>query len=128
VLFGIGGADLNDGDEAFEAGQCRMERCYAPVLEAFGRNFDATVAEVRKAARLRGDGAAGDHDAQRADGRRGRHPAVPPPGLHAARHVHGQDREPRNLLLNHEDCCYASGKGQQLMAELLLDTGLAPVR
>ena len=48
VLFGIGGADLNDGDDAFEAGQCRMERCYAPVLAAFARNFDATVAEVRK--------------------------------------------------------------------------------
>jgi len=31
-------------------------------------------------------------------------------------------------LLNHDDCCYPSAKGQQLMAELLLETGLAPVR
>ena len=31
-------------------------------------------------------------------------------------------------LLNHADCCYPSGKGQQLMAELLFQTGLAPVR
>jgi hypothetical protein len=31
-------------------------------------------------------------------------------------------------LLNHEDCCYPSAKGQQLMATLLFETGLAPVR
>jgi hypothetical protein len=31
-------------------------------------------------------------------------------------------------LMNHEDCCYPSAKGQQLMAELLFNTGLAPVR
>jgi len=31
-------------------------------------------------------------------------------------------------LLNHDDRCYPSAKGQQLMAEVLLETGLAPVR
>ena len=31
-------------------------------------------------------------------------------------------------LLNHSDCCYPNAKGQQLMAELLFETGLAPVR
>jgi hypothetical protein len=31
-------------------------------------------------------------------------------------------------LMNHEDCCYPNSKGQQLMAELLLETGLAPLR
>jgi hypothetical protein len=31
-------------------------------------------------------------------------------------------------LLNHEDCCYPSAKGHQLIAELLFETGLAPVR
>jgi hypothetical protein len=30
-------------------------------------------------------------------------------------------------LLNHEDCCYPSAKGQQLMAELLVKTGLSPL-
>jgi hypothetical protein len=30
--------------------------------------------------------------------------------------------------MNHDDCCYPSAKGQQLMAELLVGTGLAPVR
>jgi hypothetical protein len=31
-------------------------------------------------------------------------------------------------LLNHADGCYPNGKGQQFMADLLLKTGLAPVR
>jgi hypothetical protein len=31
-------------------------------------------------------------------------------------------------LLNHNHCCYPSAKGQQLMAQLLYQTGLAPVR
>jgi hypothetical protein len=31
-------------------------------------------------------------------------------------------------LLTRIDCCYPSGKGQQLMAELILKTGLAPLR
>ena len=31
-------------------------------------------------------------------------------------------------LMNKVDCCYASGKGQQLIAQLLLTTGLAPLR
>jgi hypothetical protein len=29
-------------------------------------------------------------------------------------------------LMNLQECCYASGKGQQLMAELLLQTGVEP--
>jgi hypothetical protein len=32
----------------------------------------------------------------------------------------------RRGLLNHADCCYPSAKGQQLMAEMLLRTGLTP--
>jgi hypothetical protein len=48
VLLGVGGADLNAGDDAFQAGRCRAEACYRPVLEAFARNFDATVAGIRK--------------------------------------------------------------------------------
>jgi hypothetical protein len=31
-------------------------------------------------------------------------------------------------LLNHEDCCYPSARGQQVMADLLFETGLLPVR
>ena len=29
-------------------------------------------------------------------------------------------------LLNHAECCYPNAKGQQLMAELLLETGAEP--
>lgn len=31
-------------------------------------------------------------------------------------------------LMNKVDCCYPSGKGQQLVAQILLKTGLAPLR
>ncbi len=158
VLFGIGGAYLNDGDYAFAAGRCRAERCYAPVLAAFARNFDATVAEVRK---LRGS----DETVLRAttmpNALTGAEDVIPPflrkvstrIGTYQARTANraicrtmskydgqcidvllafnGRDGAKNAYdtgLLNHEDCCYASGKGQQLMAEMLLDTGLVPVR
>jgi hypothetical protein len=29
--------------------------------------------------------------------------------------------------MNLEDCCYASTKGQRLIAKLLIETGLAPI-
>src|SRR5204862_5029392 len=48
VLFGIGGADLNAGDANFQAGKCRAEACYAPVLMSFARNFASIVATVRE--------------------------------------------------------------------------------
>ncbi|HEX5896463.1 MAG TPA: hypothetical protein VFY47_09055, partial [Thermoleophilaceae bacterium] len=48
VLLGIGGADLNAGDDALAAGSCRAEACYAPVLRSFARNFDRTVAAIRE--------------------------------------------------------------------------------
>jgi hypothetical protein len=31
-------------------------------------------------------------------------------------------------LMNHADCCYPSAKGQQRIAQLLFETGLAPIR
>jgi len=158
VLFGIGGADLNDGDDAFEAGQCRMERCYAPVLEAFARNFEATVAEVHK---LRGSEETALRATTMPNALTGAEDVIPPflrpvstrLGTYMAKTANraicgtmtkydgqcidvlrafngraGAENAYDTGLLNHEDCCYASGKGQQLMAELLLDTGLAPVR
>jgi hypothetical protein len=48
VLIGIGGADLNAGDQRLEAGACRSTACYAADIRVFGRNLDATVALVRK--------------------------------------------------------------------------------
>ena len=37
----------------------------------------------------------------------------------------GNENAYKKGLMNHEDCCYASAEGQQLIAELLLRTGLA---
>jgi lysophospholipase L1-like esterase len=158
VLFGIGGADLNDGDDAFEAGQCRAERCYEPVLDSFAHNFDATVAEVRK---LRGSKETVLRATTMPNALTGAEDVIPPflrpvstrIGTYQAKTANraicrtmsnydgqcidvlrafngraGAKNAYDTGLLNHEDCCYASGKGQQLMAELLLDTGLAPVR
>jgi lysophospholipase L1-like esterase len=48
VLIGIGGADLNAGDDRLQAGACKSTACYAADLRAFGRSLDATAALVRK--------------------------------------------------------------------------------
>ena len=50
VLLGIGGADLNRGDEDLQAGRCKGRACYTPLLRQFGRNFGTTVAAVRQLA------------------------------------------------------------------------------
>jgi lysophospholipase L1-like esterase len=158
VLLGIGGADYNAGDDDFAAGRCHAEACYAPGLKSFARNFDAIVAAIRKlrganttvlrsitqpnvlpgaedvippflkpiATRI------GSYQARTAnrsicdvmakyDGR-----CIDV--LEAFNGPHGTENAYKNGLLNHEDCCYPSAKGQQLMAELLFKTGLAPVR
>ena len=48
--------------------------------------------------------------------------------LHAFNGPSGTANAYEKGLLNHEDCCYPSAKGQQVMAELLLKTGLSPLR
>jgi hypothetical protein len=40
----------------------------------------------------------------------------------------GTENAYRKGLMNHVDCCYPSGKGQQLIAQLLFKTGLKPLR
>jgi lysophospholipase L1-like esterase len=50
VLLGIGGADLNRGDDDLQAGQCKGRACYTTLLRQFGRNMDATLATVRQLA------------------------------------------------------------------------------
>jgi lysophospholipase L1-like esterase len=158
VLLGIGGADYNAGDDAFAAGECRAEACYAPVLEAFGRNFDATVAAIRK---LRGSNNTVIRAITQPNVLTGAEDVIPPflksistrIGVYQAKTANraicevmakydgrcvdlleafngpnGTEDAYKTGLLNHEDCCYPSAKGQQLIAELLLETGLQPVR
>jgi lysophospholipase L1-like esterase len=158
VLFGIGGADLNAGDANFEAGECRAEACYAPVLKSFARNFDATVAAVRE---LRGSSNTVIRSITQPNVLTGAEDVIPPflkpiatkigvyqartanraicrvmaeyggqciDVLHAFNGSDGTANAYERDLLNHEDCCYPSAQGQQLMAELLFKTGLAPLR
>jgi lysophospholipase L1-like esterase len=46
VVLGIGGADLNEGDDNLQAGACRAEACYTPVLKAFAKNFEAVATSI----------------------------------------------------------------------------------
>jgi lysophospholipase L1-like esterase len=160
VLLGIGGADMNAGDANVEAGKCKakVEACYAPVLRAFGRDFDSTVALIRK---LEGSRTVALRAITPAISLIGAEDLIPPflkpfatrisvyqgktfAGIicrsmrnHGGRCVdvmralngpHGTDNAYRTGLMNHADCCYPSAKGQQLMAELLFKTGLKPLR
>lgn len=158
VLFGIGGADLNAGDDNFAAGKCRAEACYAPVLKSFALNFDGIVAAVR---RLRGSNRTLVRAITQPNVLTGAEDVIPPflkpistrIGVYQARTANraicavmtkysgrcidvlgafngrdGTANAYNKRLLNHQDCCYPSAKGQQLMAELLLKSGLAPLR
>jgi lysophospholipase L1-like esterase len=160
VLLGIGGADMNAGDANVQAGKCKakVEACYAPVLRAFGRDFDSTVALIRK---LEGSRTIALRAITPAISVIGAEDMIPPflkpfatrisvyQGKTFARIIcrsmtnhggrcvdvlrsfngpHGTDNAYRTGLMNHADCCYPSAKGQQLMAELLLKTGLKPLR
>jgi lysophospholipase L1-like esterase len=158
VLFGIGGADLNAGDDRFAAGECRAERCYAPVLSSFARNFDAIVGAVRA---LRGSSKTALRAITQPNPLTGAEDVIPPflkpiatrIGVYQARTANraicrgmakyrgrcidilhafngrtGRNDAYKTGLLNHEDCCYPSAKGQQLMAQMLVKTGLAPIR
>jgi lysophospholipase L1-like esterase len=158
VLFGIGGADLNAGDANFEAGKCRAEACYAPVLGSFARNFDAIVAAVRE---IRGPSKTVLRSITQPNVLTGAEDVIPPflkpvatrigtyqartanraicrimtkydgrciDVLHAFNGPGGTANAYKKGLLNHVDCCYPSAQGQQLMAELLFTTGLSPLR
>ena len=158
VLLGIGGADLNAGDDNFAAGKCRAEACYAPVLKSFALNFDAIVAAVRKLRRSKTtlirsitqpNVLTGAEDVipqflKRISTRIGVYQATTANRaicavmskysgrcidvLGAFNGPHGTANAYKKGLLNHQDCCYPSAAGQQLIAELLLKTGLAPLR
>jgi lysophospholipase L1-like esterase len=155
VLIGIGGADLNAGDDRLQAGACKSTACYTSDLRTFGRNLDATVAAVRK---LRGP--------QQAVLRAITLPNVVPgakdvvPAFITQRIGVYQDTTLKRYIcramakhggrcvdvfaafngpagtrnayakgwLTKDPCCYPSGKGQQLMAELVFKSGLAPLR
>ncbi len=158
VLFGAGGADLNAGDDRWQAGACSGPLCYAGDIQRFGRNLAATVAEVR---RLRGTKRTALRAVTLPNAYPGALDVLPsflrPTAVQLGVFQFGGLRKQicsamlryngrcidvmrvfngpagtedayKKGLMNHSDCCYANAKGQQLMAELLLKTGIAPVR
>jgi lysophospholipase L1-like esterase len=158
VVLGIGGADLNEGDDNLQAGACRAEACYAPVLEEFAKNFEAIVAGIGE---LRGGQKTLLRAITQPNVMPGAEDVIPPflkpvaskvgiyqattanraicqtmtrhggrciDVLHAFNGPSGMENAYRKGLLNHEECCYPSTKGQRLMASLLIRTGLAPLR
>lgn len=153
VVIGIGGADLNAGDANLQAGTCEGKACYVPVLHAFGRNFDAIVAEVQALP----DSPTVIRAITLPNALPGAESVIPPFAtpeislyqaatetriicqtvqkyggrcvdvLHAFNGPSGTENAYKTGLMNLQDCCYASTKGQRLIAGLLLKTGLAPI-
>jgi lysophospholipase L1-like esterase len=149
VLIGIGGADLNAGDDALGAGECEGRGCYLDILHRFDANISAITSEVRQLApgaliramslpnALPGAGSAIPRFITAAIGRyqvTTERASV----CRAMRSVGGRcidvvrafngprgdgDAYARGLMTK-DPCCYASGKGQQLMAQLLVRTGV----
>ena len=157
IVIGVGGADVEAGDDRFAAGACSAEACYKDDLAAFGRNLDAAAVAIAKAR----------------DGKPTLFRAITPPnvltgaedfippflrpvatriGVYQAKSIRtsvcsamrkhrgdcidvltafngasGKNNAYKSGLMNLSDCCYPSAKGQQLMAELLIKTGTTPV-
>jgi lysophospholipase L1-like esterase len=157
VVIGIGGADVNAGDDALASGSCESTACYDPVISAYSSNIDAIAAEI-------GAIRAGKPTVLRAITQpnvlTGAGDVIPPflqdiateVGEHVARGfneatcdamtthggvcidvlaaINGPDGEADGYkagLLNLEDCCYPNEQGHRLMADLLFSTGLAPL-
>jgi lysophospholipase L1-like esterase len=148
VLVGTGGADLNAGDDALQANQCDGRACYRPILRRFGENISAIATEVHqlnRSALLRA--------ISLPNGYPGAGDAIPPfitaaisryestmeralvcqamqrNGGRCADVVRGFNGPSANEdaytsgLMTKDPCCYPSGKGQQLMAGLLIKLG-----
>jgi lysophospholipase L1-like esterase len=153
VLIGIGGADLNAGDDALSTGACRGRDCYAKILRRFDANISAIASQVRQVT---------PHALVRAMSLPNAFPgggSVIPPFITAgpSRHQVFAERAavcqamrsnggrcvdvvtafngPRGDgdayakgLMTKDPCCYPSAKGQQLIAQLLIAEGLNGLR
>ena len=153
VLIGIGGADLNAGDDALSAGRCAGRQCYQGILTTFAANIEAIASEVRRLA----PGAV-LRAISLPDGFPGAGSAYPPfATADISRYQVTQERTAvcramqsnggrcvdvvgafngadvtadayARGLMTKNPCCYPSADGQQLIARLLLATGLAGLR
>jgi hypothetical protein len=156
ILFGsTAGAALNAADERLQAKQCQGETCYAAALRGWSRDYERIVVA---AAALRGTKKTVLRGVTEPNVVPGARDVVPPfatvkLGLYQAKLIKqavcttmtahrgrcidvltafngtgGTNDAYKSGLMNKIECCYPSGKGQQLIAQLLLKTGLAPLR
>ena len=154
VVLSIGGADLNHGDDAWAAGKCVGPPCYEAVFTTFAANVDAIASEVAglRAGRptaIRAltfpNGYTGAEDVlprflvasatEVGVFQARRHAEITCAAMAKVGGKCVELLEPFNGadgtrdayaagLMNHEQCCYPSAAGQQLIAELLLASGL----
>lgn len=156
ILFGsTAGANLNAADSRLQAKQCKGEACYASALRTWARDYSRIVATT---AALRGQKKTVLRGVTEPNVVPGAQGVIPPfatvaLGLYQAKLIRqavcatmrthggrcvdvlaafngssGTENAYKTGLMNKVDCCYPSGKGQELIARLLLRTGLAPVR
>jgi lysophospholipase L1-like esterase len=153
ILIGIGGADLNAGDDALNAGGCAGRRCYDPVLRTFEVNIKAIARQVRRlAARalLRAISlpnffpGAGDAIPSFVTADLSRYQVTAERAsvcqamrandgqcVDVVRAFNGNDANAdayASGLLTKDPCCYPSAKGQELIARLLAASGLRGLR
>ncbi len=156
LVFGsTAGSHLNTADSMIEAGSCKGTSCHASQLRAWAKDFQQIVAT---SAKLRGSKKTvllGVTDANVVPGAQD---VIPPfatvdLGLFQARTINktlcatvrkydgrcidvltafngtsGREDAYNKGLMSKVECCYASARGQQLIAELLYRTGLKPPR
>lgn len=156
ILFGsTAGAALNTADARLQAKQCLGQACYAAALRVWSRDYERIVAA---AVALRGTKKTVLRAVTEPNVVPGAQDVVPSfatvqLGLFQAKLVRqavcatmkahrgrcvdvltafngtrGTNDAYKSGLMNKIECCYPSGKGQQLIAQLLLKTGLAPLQ
>lgn len=155
ILFGsTAGGNLNDADARLQAKQCKGKACYAAALHVWGRDYSRILAAAVALRGAKKTVLRGVTEPNVVPGAQG---VVPPfatvkLGLYQARLIRhtvcasmtahggrcvdvltafngpaGTRDAYKSGLMNKIDCCYPSGKGQELIAKLLLRTGLAPL-
>lgn len=153
IVIGAGGADLNDGDDAWAAGSCSGPACYTTVLADYRTNIARVASSI---AELRTDKPTVFRAVTPPNVLTGAEKVIPPflratateIGVLQARsarestctalRAHGGEcidvltafngadgttDAYASGLLNLTSCCYGSAQGQQRMAELLIQTG-----
>ena len=156
ILFGsTAGSPLNTGDANLQAGTCKGTACYAAQLRPWAKDFNRIVATAKGLRGSKQTVLLGVTDPNVVPGAQGVVPpfATVPLGLFQARTIDktvcavlrshggkcidvltpfngrsGTEDAYKKGLMNKITCCYASGRGQQLIAELLYHAGLNDVK